>query len=164
MNHETLHAYFDGELTPLECEQVERALAKDPALAESYSHLLALDSALESAWVDVVSDGLASGGLASDGMAPPTDSQTREWARTIVAGERRARRGRLIALTTAAAGIAAALLLAFPPAVSPQTGDDGFFTVDEEAGYVYWENDGDTYGTGDLADLEDQILDVLGAT
>jgi anti-sigma factor RsiW len=150
MNHEMLHAYMDGELGPQERASVESALANDPAVAETYARLLALDAAVESAWA-----------LSVDSTSPEA---AHAMAEAIVASDRRARRGRLIALSTAVSGIAAALLLTFLPPVQPHSQDERLFTDDEAAGYVYWESDGETYGTGDLSELEDQILDVLGAS
>ena len=162
MNHEQLHAYLDGELLPEEREAIERALAQDSALAEEYTQLVALDAAIENAWD--VSDLIGSEPSGDARELGPHDLGQR-----IASAERRARRGRLIALTTAAAGIAAGLLLVFLPSGilpmgSNEAAADEYFTVDEQAGYVYWETDGETFGSGDLVDLEDQILDVLGAT
>lgn len=147
MNLEQLHAYLDGELTPQERLQVEKQMAQDPALAKAYADLVAVDAEIGAAW-----------------PVPQPGASQPDWAAKIVGDARRARRGRLIAFTASAAGIAAALLLTFLPSVGPQPSDVDFFTDDEDAGYVYWESDGETYGTGDLTDLEDQILDVLGAT
>jgi len=172
MNNEQLHAYLDGELLPEEREAIERALAQDSALAEEYTQLVALDAAIENAWGASDLIGPESSGDAHE-LGPrdlgPRDLGPRDLGQRIASAERRARRGRLIALTGAAAGIAAGLLLVFLPSGivpmgSSEAAADEYFTVDEQAGYVYWETDGETFGTGDLVDLEDQILDVLGAT
>jgi anti-sigma factor RsiW len=165
MNLEILNAYLDGELAPHERAAVERAMASDPVLADAYARLAALDGLVEDAFQTACGARDGSGAAAAADDADDADAAAaREWARGIIASERRVRRGRLIAFATAAAGIAAALLLVFLPSVQQQPGDEDLFTVDEEASYVYWETDAETFGTGNLAELEDEILDVLGAT
>jgi len=54
LNDETLMAYADGELSPLDAKRVERAMADDPDLARRVARFTATRRALKSAYDDVV--------------------------------------------------------------------------------------------------------------
>jgi anti-sigma factor RsiW len=147
MNHELLHAYLDGEVTPDERVFVEQALASDSELAAEYARLVEADAVLGTA-------------LAPD----PADSGL-DFAKMAMARANRARRGRLVLLASAAAAAAAAILISVSlGAFETPSAEEDYFTVEEQVEYVYWETDGETYGSGDLNDLEDAILDCLETT
>jgi anti-sigma factor RsiW len=55
LDDETLMAYADGELSPLEAKRVERAMADDPELARRVARFSATRRALKTAYDTVVS-------------------------------------------------------------------------------------------------------------
>ena len=145
MNDQLLHAYLDGEVTAAERALVEQALASDPALAGEMSRLVALHAALGDALPDVkMSDN--------------------DLARAVIARGKRTERGRIFALVSGVAAAAAVIALVMLPRTGGETPEDDWFSADEQIEYVYWETDGDTYGSGDLEDLEDEILEMLETT
>lgn len=54
LDDETLMAYADGELSPLEAKRVERAMAEDPKLARRVARFTTTRRALKSAYDDVL--------------------------------------------------------------------------------------------------------------
>jgi anti-sigma factor RsiW len=142
MNAETLHAYLDGELSPAEAAEVERALADDPRLRAELRAMRAADDALAQL----------------PGCEGPADLAER-----VLAAARRPRRLRRwfvqVPFVAAAAAVLVAALLSEPRA--PPADDP--FSVDEHLPYV-WEADSATFGSLALEDLEDRILAELEAT
>ncbi|MEM8886322.1 MAG: zf-HC2 domain-containing protein [Planctomycetota bacterium] len=145
MNREDLHAYFDGELNAEETARMERALASDPALAAELATLRATDAAL---------DGLPSASIDGDDAA---------WAQSVLARDRvPSGGGRLLRLLVPVAAAATIAFFLVPRADNPAPAEAGIFSQEETLEYVYWEADSETYGSGDLGALEDDILAELG--
>lgn len=141
MNIEQLYAYLDGELSPAEAAEVERAAAADPAVALQLDELRALDQALG-----------ALPGVETDG----------EFTERVVRAARRRRSGRIVRLLIPLAA-AAAILVAVVWNGREEAAPAEIFTAEDYADYV-WEADAETYGTLALDDLEDEILKELGET
>ena len=136
MNDETLHAYFDGELSPEEAARLESELAADPSLAERLRELRGLDAAL--------------GALEGHEAGPA-------FADSVLARTRSPRRGMLLrrlAPLAAAAAIVVAVVLGREP-----QGTENDIRADE-LDYA-WEADAETFGSLRLRDLEDEILKEL---
>ncbi len=151
MNDHLLHAYLDGEVTAEQHALVERALASDPALAEELARLVAMNEALGDALPDVR-------------MSETEQMSETELARAAIARGKLAERGRIFALVSGVAAAAAVIALVMLPRTVGETPEDDWFSADEQMEYVYWETDGDTYGSGDLEELEDEILEILETT
>lgn len=139
-DRERLHAYLDGELSPEEVADVERALASDPDLVAELEALRGVDEALG----------------ALPGCEAPADLADR-----VLAKARRPRR-RVLALLVPLAAAAAALLAVTLREAQPPAPQDPF-SLDEHLGYV-WEADAETFGTLALGDLEERILQELETT
>ena len=140
MNEEMLHAYLDGELGADDRAIVDRAIAGDAKWAEAYATLRSVDAAIGTLpGVTVEDDGDA---MARAAMKPEP-------------------RGRLLRLVLPAAAAAAALFLALLPENRQESRESAVFTESEQAQYLYWEADAETYGTGDLTQLESEILAAL---
>lgn len=150
MNETLLHAYLDGEVTPEERALVEQALASDPALSAQLARLVALNGALDAAFPSIT--------------GPSVTANDSDIAARAVKRARHAERGRILAIVSGVAAAAAALALIVLPRSGGEAVDEDWFSVEEQVEYVYWETDGDTYGSGDLNDLEDEILDLLETT
>ncbi len=132
---ESLHAYFDRELSPEEAAAVERAVRADPALAEELRRLGDVDAAL--------------GTL--PGCIPAA-----EWTQRV-ASSARTRGGRLLRLLLPLAA-AAGLLLALLPGGGAGKGElQPAFDLADHLEYV-WEADADTYGSLALNDSEFEAL------
>jgi len=144
VNHEDLHAYLDGELTPLEVSRVESALSNDPELAAGMAALRGLHHALEDL----------------PGLDAPADFTQR----VEIAVARRRRRGLLLRIALPAAAAAALVLAVFMPrggVHDARLGETtGLFTTEERLDYM-WEADSVTFGSGDLSELEDAIIAEL---
>ncbi|MHC4940651.1 MAG: zf-HC2 domain-containing protein [Planctomycetota bacterium] len=134
-----LHAYLDDELTPAERAHVEKALATDAALAAQLEQLRAVQESLD--------------------LLESMDSSFE--GETLLRRERRRRVGRLLRLAAPLAAAAAALLLVLVPRETPDSTSEAVFSVEEQVRYVYWETDDETYGSGDLNELNGEILAAL---
>ena len=170
MNEEMLHAYMDGELTAAEVAEVERVLASgadcDAYWVSEYEQLLAVDTSIgelpglrlnddATAWArDCVARAVSvNSGPVEIG---PMDTGT------VPDG---ARIGRLLRLVGPLVAAAAALVLVVLSGTEPETQNAGVspmvFSIEEQAQYLYWEADADTFGSGDLQSLESEILAAL---
>jgi anti-sigma factor RsiW len=177
MNEEMLHAYMDGELTAAEVAQVERMLASDAPgdahWAAEYEMLLAVDASVGElpgfSSQGFSSSGLASSGLASSGSSVEDDG--RAWAHACIAQSNRSvpvagsAGGRLLRMFGPLVAAAAALALIVLSGNEPEATENGVspmvFSVDDQIQYLYWETDSDTFGSGDLHSLENEILAAL---
>ena len=139
MNEEILHAYLDGELPEPERIRFEQELASDAELAARYDQLCALHASLD--------------------LLPSMESTLD--ARALLRSERRRRAGRILRLAAPLAAAAAALAFVLVPRAAPDSTAEAVFSVEEQVRYVYWETDDETYGSGDLSELEGEILEAL---
>jgi anti-sigma factor RsiW len=139
MNEEMLHAYLDGELTPDETARLEQAFASDAALAAEYEQLCAVHESL---------DLLES-------------IETRIEGAEILRRGRRRRTGRILRIVAPLAAAAAALALLVVPRPGSEPTSEAVFSPEEQVQYLYWESDAETYGSGDLSALEDEIVEAL---
>lgn len=139
MNEEMLHAYLDGELTPDEIAHVEKELASDATWAAEYERLAAVHGSLD--------------------LLPSIE--TRIDGAEILRRARRRRTGRILRLCAPLAAAAAALALLLVPRPVEEPTAEAVFSVEEQVQYLYWESDAETYGSGDLNALEDEIVEAL---
>jgi anti-sigma factor RsiW len=139
MNEEMLHAYLDGELSPADASLVEQALASDAAWAAEYERLVAVQESLD--------------------LLPAIE--TRLDGAAILRRGRRRRTGRILRMTAPLAAAAAALALLLVPRPGSGPTAEAVFSVEEQVQYLYWESDAETYGSGDLSVLEDDIVEAL---